>query len=467
MTLKYGDTFMLQNAGSRSLVACNVFDEIDWNSGRMRVYCENRESKEAEPVAAACNTLVITRDKEATASGMSSSGPVLCYGDVFYLCSNPSLTVDKRTNMRRSPLFLSSSSRSVSSGLEEGQFCCMSKTRNRDSRWQIMPQDLRRKVVYEGKPIPPNEPLLLRHASSKQFLAMDRGTLIVKDFKARNTKKCLLYAEQNQFKFVTSSDKRKAVDNRTFMEMTPEALLTKIRAIVNQRGQYGIRGLATSFKIMDDAGDRMLDKEDFRYGLADYGISLAEDEFEMVMSKFDSNRDGFVSFDEFLRAIRGPMSSRRKELVGQAYRLLDADGSGVVNLKDIMSLYDVSEHPDAKSGRKSKEEIIKEFAKQWDASRDGIITKEEFAEYFRDVSASIDHDDYFELMMRNAWHISGGEGQMQNTTCRRVMVIHTDGSQTIEEIRNDLGLKASDMEGIMRRLRKQGITDIMEVKLYG
>ena len=63
-----------------------------------------------------------------------------------------------------------------------------------------------------------------------------------------------------------------------------------------------------------------------RYGLADYGISLAEDEFEMVMSKFDSNRDGFVSFDEFLRAIRGPMSSRRKELVGQAYRLLDAVG---------------------------------------------------------------------------------------------------------------------------------------------
>ena len=30
--------------------------------------------------------------------------------------------------------------------------------------------------------------------------------------------------------------------------------------------------------------------------------------------------------------------------------------------------------------------------------------------YYNNVSASIDNDDYFELMIRNAWHISGGEG---------------------------------------------------------
>ena len=28
-----------------------------------------------------------------------------------------------------------------------------------------------------------------------------------------------------------------------------------------------------------------------------------------------------------------------------------------------------------------------------------------------EVSASIDDDDYFELMIRNAWHIPGGQGQ--------------------------------------------------------
>lgn len=47
----------------------------------------------------------------------------------------------------------------------------------------------------------------------------------------------------------------------------------------------------------------------------------------------------------------------------------------------------------------------------------------------------IDSDNYFELMIRNAWHISGGTGQCANTTCRRVLVIHFDGHQTVEEIK--------------------------------
>ncbi len=43
---------------------------------------------------------------------------------------------------------------------------------------------------------------------------------------------------------------------------------------------------------------------------------------------------------------------------------------------------------------------------QWDTEvADGIVTPSEFLEYFKDVSASIDTDEYFEVMMRNAWGI--------------------------------------------------------------
>ena len=43
---------------------------------------------------------------------------------------------------------------------------------------------------------------------------------------------------------------------------------------------------------------------------------------------------------------------------------------------------------------------------QWDTQvADGIVTFEEFVEYFRDVSASIDDDAYFAVMMKNAWKL--------------------------------------------------------------
>lgn len=69
---------------------------------------------------------------------------------------------------------------------------------------------------------------------------------------------------------------------------------------------------------------------------------------------------------------------------------------------------------------------------QWDTiKKDGIVTPEEWIEYYGDVSASIDDDDYFELMIRNAWHIAGGKGQYENTTIKRELVRDADGNERV------------------------------------
>jgi hypothetical protein len=58
------------------------------------------------------------------------------------------------------------------------------------------------------------------------------------------------------------------------------------------------------------------------------------------------------------------------------------------------------------SGRKKPNECYQEFMKMWDTQvADGIVTFDEFLDYFRDISASIDRDDYFALMMHNSWKI--------------------------------------------------------------
>ena len=51
----------------------------------------------------------------------------------------------------------------------------------------------------------------------------------------------------------------------------------------------------------------------------------------------------------------------------------------------------------------------------------------EFEDYYKDISASVDRDDEFELMMRNAWHLAGGEGQTENTTIPRYLETGPDG----------------------------------------
>jgi hypothetical protein len=153
------------------------------------------------------------------------------------------------------------------------------------------------------------------------------------------------------------------------------------------------------------------------------------------------------------------MSDRRKKLIAMAFDVIDKDGSGIVEPKDIVDVYDASKHPDVLAGKKTASEVLREFLDTFDVGGevDGMVTRNEFENYYSNVGASIDNEDYFELMIRNAWHISGGEGWAANSANRRVLVTGTDGKQFVQEIQNDLGLKADDKAGMMARLKAQGV----------
>ena len=89
-----------------------------------------------------------------------------------------------------------------------------------------------------------------------------------------------------------------------------------------------------------------------------------------------------------------------------------------------------------------------------------------FFRYYANCSASIDNDDYFELMIRNAWHISGGEGWCENTTNRRVHVAWADGTHTIEEVMDDLAV-GNDVARMKAQFEKRMGKTVTAVELVG
>jgi hypothetical protein len=151
-----------------------------------------------------------------------------------------------------------------------------------------------------------------------------------------------------------------------------------------------------------------------------------------------------------------------------AFSKLDIDGNGIVDGTEVAKKYDASKHPDVLNGRKTEKDILTEFLETFDVGgvKDGMVTQQEFINYYTNLGANIDNDDYFELMIRNAWHISGGEGWSANSANRRVLITHEDGRESVEEIKNDLGLKAGDKEGMMSRLKAEGV-NAYGVALYG
>jgi hypothetical protein len=124
--------------------------------------------------------------------------------------------------------------------------------------------------------------------------------------------------------------------------------------------------------------------------------------FFFFLSPFkDRDRSGTIDIDEFLIGIKGDLNDRRKKFVSMAFNILDIDGSGEITIDEMMSKYDFTQNPDVISGKKTIKQAAKEFMNHWEKDGNEVITYEEFEDYYKGISASIDTDDYFELMMRN------------------------------------------------------------------
>ena len=179
-----------------------------------------------------------------------------------------------------------------------------------------------------------------------------------------------------------------------------------IKDTLKARGSMEIRSLGRIFRALDDNRNRKVDKRELQDGLRDFQINLSDEEATVLFGIFDRDSNGQIVFDEFLRSLRGDLSEARLGWIKKAYSKLDANSDGVVKLDDVARLYDASHHPDVVERGKPVEEVYAKFMSQWDTQvADGQVTFDEFCDYYRDVSCSIDTDEYFGVMMKNAWKL--------------------------------------------------------------
>lgn len=134
-----------------------------------------------------------------------------------------------------------------------------------------------------------------------------------------------------------------------------EDLLQRLRDKLKTRGARGIIGLAKQFRIMDDNHSLSLDKFEFSKAMQDYMLGFSEGEVQTLFAHFDFDRSGLIEYDEFLRAIRGPMSAGRKAIAMRAFNKMDSDGSGMIDINDIRGVYSADKHPDVQAGKKTEQ----------------------------------------------------------------------------------------------------------------
>jgi Ca2+-binding EF-hand superfamily protein len=244
---------------------------------------------------------------------------------------------------------------------------------------------------------------------------------------------------------------------------TYHPLVERLRSFLAQRGTDGVgfADMQRYFHAMDRDNTKTLHPEEFKGALQKLNLNFSDQEFSQLFAFFDNYGNGYIDYEEFILCLRGHVNWRRRQLIAMAWYYVDFNKEGRVDPEEIIGRYDATQHPDVRGGAKSAQEVFRDFLKAFEVSGEieGKVTRKEFENYYYNVSASIERDDYFETMMRNCWHLSG-----QNWPGQRYKVVHADGRESIEEVWNWQEGRGNGEQwnehSVMARLRSMGMNPV-------
>lgn len=179
---------------------------------------------------------------------------------------------------------------------------------------------------------------------------------------------------------------------------SPAGLVEKIKAHLLKYHPGGLSPLILAFKQLDKEGRGFITHREFVWGLKQCGLRLGTQEIENLIASFDSNRDGKVTYTEFLKHIRGVIPAERKMLVDETWTRVSS--STVADAEALRVGYSPTSHPSVLTGKVTADQKVQEFKDYFsEAIGCGSISYAAFCEYFIDEGLSIKStDDYAKFL---------------------------------------------------------------------
>jgi hypothetical protein len=109
-----------------------------------------------------------------------------------------------------------------------------------------------------------------------------------------------------------------------------------------------------------------------------------------------------------VQGLAGPLPEHRLALVRKAFAKMDRSNAGVVDTRDIAAAFDASKATAVRAGRSSEGDALRAFVKPFlEAAEPGAhaaaVSQQAWDDHFALISAGIEDDAYFRLMMWNTW----------------------------------------------------------------
>lgn len=151
---------------------------------------------------------------------------------------------------------------------------------------------------------------------------------------------------------------------------------------------------------------------------------MSDENVPILFSKFDTNNDGTMSYDEFLSVVRGKLSPVRSQIIRQVYKALSDRCGGTLTIDYVKKVYKAEKHMDVILGSRTADNVLVEFIETFEAHHnlgegDIYVTLEEWEDYFHSASAIVDDDKTFNDNMKNVFDVKISESAQQQQYARK------------------------------------------------
>jgi len=182
----------------------------------------------------------------------------------------------------------------------------------------------------------------------------------------------------------------------------------RIFAALRSNGFHGVRKVRRMCISADFHRNGVVTADTFQGILAAGSVRLRPGELDELQSAFGNESNNMtLNYSDFFLYLAGRMSAQRLEVISRAYRKLQLVTQGShVRVDDLMQRWSPSCYPQVVNGSMYKEDAYRDFLSQWEVcDHDGHVTPEDFMDYYRDVSASLEESTEFVNMMKVAWDL--------------------------------------------------------------
>ena len=165
-------------------------------------------------------------------------------------------------------------------------------------------------------------------------------------------------------------------------------------------------------KQYDRRGEKEILFEDLFEIFNNLNLHISEKDAKILFSDFSQNSK--MDYSKFISAlVENSLNERRENIIKEAFKRIDTENCGVVNLSDVKTLFNSKNCPLVKEGDITEEDFYNDFMETFQAHHNLVrspkikkVNYEEFLSYYKYFSLTIEDDYLFEETLISCWRLS-------------------------------------------------------------